>query len=269
MKPVQLMPPSTSVAAVQLDAKPNYGLIGGIAVMVLALVGVGGYFAMARVDSVKSETAKFAKDTTAAQAEAAKNRAEIQSLGQPVINRDIQIAQGAEQILVAAYGERRQFELMAQELHAVMLDDRGKSIGWYDSITATSAAVEGGSKAPVEIVGFLPSAEMATAFDERLDGTRTLSNANLIAISKSVMVDRKSRTKREYWKVTITADLAAVDGVNGADTSSLVGNGGGGGSVQLATEAAPERPAVKRPKPKPAAPRNPFEVAASVAGGGA
>jgi hypothetical protein len=32
-------------------------MIGGAAVGIIALVGVAGYFAMARVDSVKSETA--------------------------------------------------------------------------------------------------------------------------------------------------------------------------------------------------------------------
>lgn len=267
MKPVNLLPGDVAVAAVE-PGKPNLGMIGGAVAGMFAVIGVAGYFAMARVDSVKSETNAAVTRQEQATAEAASVRSQVESIGQPVVDSDKQLAQGAETVLVAAYTERHDFVRLADDLRAIM-ENTG---GWYEVVEATSATDAGEASSEIKIVGFMPTKELAASFNERANGTRTMANAETVALETKRLSDVDSRRPGIYIKFTMTADLVdtvapSADGGGGTGDSggTTVGNGGGDGTITLSLDPEP------RPKPvasKPAKPKNPFDVAASVAGGG-
>lgn len=274
MKPVNLLPGDAPVVSTE-PAKPNLGMIGGALAGLVAIVGVSGYFAMARVDSVKSETGAAQARATEATEEAAAVRSQIESLGQPVVDSDRQLAQGAEQVLVSAYTERHDFVRLADDLRAIM---EGTD-GWYQHVTASSAAGEDGTE--VTIVGFMPTKELMATFNERANATKTLKDAVTVGIETVRLIDVANKRPGIYFKFTMTASLVdtvapSVDGDTGAGatsdgTGTTVGNGSGGdGSINLSLDPEPvEKPRASAAKPaKPAKPKNPFDVAASVAGGG-
>src|SRR5690606_34503130 len=99
-----------------------------------------------------------------------------ESLGQPVVDSDRQLAQGAETVLVSAYGERHDFVRLADDLRAIM-EGTG---GWYQHIEATSATSDDGVE--VKITGFMPTKELMATFNERVNGTKTMQNAQTVAI---------------------------------------------------------------------------------------
>jgi Tfp pilus assembly protein PilN len=275
MKPVNLMPPDSPVAVKATAGKPNMGLIGGIAVGLVAVVGVGGYFAMARVDSVKSEADAANQRAQQASSETQATRAQIQSIGQPVVDSDKQLAQGTEQVLISAYTERYDFVLLAKELRAIMDPN-----GWYESIDASS--VGGGedeSGKAVTIVGYMPTKELAAGYDQRVNGTRSLADAEFSSLETVHLTTLKSKRPGIYWKFTLTANLVDTKapyagdagGAAGAD-GTAVGDSGDSGTLTLSLD--PEPKAASAPKKQsapaePAKPKNPFDVAASAARGGA
>ena len=266
MKPVNLLPSDVAVAS-PTAGKPNMGMIGGAVAGVVAIAVVAGYFAMARVDSIKSETAAATQRTQAATDKTTAVTSQVQSLGQPVVDSDKQLAQGQEQVLVAAYTERHDFVLLAKELKAIM---QGTG-GWYQVVKATSAAGDG-TETGVKIVGYMPTKELMAAFNERANATKSLANAEIVAIETERLTDLDTRRPGLYFKFTMTADLidrvapSATGNGGGLDSSggTTVGNGGSG-QLSLSLESKP------KPKPSatatPAKPKNPFDIAATVAGG--
>ena len=268
MKPVNLTPGDAQVV-VASSGKPNLGMIGGAVAGVVLIAGVAAYFAMARVDTVKSETLAAQTATTAAQQETAEVRAKIDSLGQPVVDSDKQLAQGQEQIVVAAYTERYDFVQLSQELRGIM---QGTG-GWYHKVDATSANQTGVRQVMIE--GYMPTKELAASFNERINGTRTMSNAEIEELKTERLADKKTKKIAPYWRFKIGADLI--------DTKAPFADGGSGGSgdgtgTTVADPAAGSsdltlslepKPKPKPTKPKePAKPKNPFDVAATAARGG-
>jgi hypothetical protein len=138
------------------------GMIGGAAFGIVAIIVVAAYFAMARVDSIKSETAASQSAAAAATAETASVQSQTQSIGQPVVDSDKQLAQGAEQVVVAAYTERYDFVQLAQELRGIMTGTGG----WYEHVEASTSSSDGTTQS-VTITGYMPTAELAASFNER------------------------------------------------------------------------------------------------------
>lgn len=274
MKPVNLLPGDAPVVAAA-PGKPSYGKIGGAVAGFVAIIAVAGYFAMARVDSINSEAQSLQAQAAEATAEATAVQNQVASLGQPIVDSDRQLAQGAEQVVVAAYAERHDFVQVAQELRGIM-EGTG---GWYQVVTVSSApGGDNGESRAVSITGFMPTKELAAAFDERVTATRTLDAATVQSLKTVRLADAKTKRIAPYWKFTITADLVDtrapfVDGGSGATgddgSGTKVGDGGGDGdSFTLSLEPKPvERRAAAKPA-KPAKPKNPFDVAASAARGG-
>jgi hypothetical protein len=252
------------------------GMIGGAAVGIIALVGVAGYFAMARVDSVKSETALANTSAQQATSQTAAIHSQVASLGKPVVDSDKQLAQGAEQVLVAAYTERHDFVGLSNELRGIM-EGTG---GWYDSVkasTAGGAGADAGTTKSVTIVGYMPTKELAASFNERVEGTRALKNADVSSLESAHLRDLSTRRAGVYYKFTITADFVdtiapSADGDAGGTggtsaTGTTVGSSTGGDlSLSLDPEPAATKP--KAAKPKATKPANPFDIAASAAGRG-
>lgn len=276
MKPVNLLPGDAPAIAIEAtSSKPNMGMVGGAAAGLIAIVGVAGYFAMARVDSVKSETVAAQQQTQQATEETAAVRSQVQSLGQPVVDSDRQLAQGTEQVLIAAYTERHDFVYLSQELRAIM-ENTG---GWYESVTASSAGGDDSKKA-VEIVGYMPTAELAATFNERAKGTKSLANAEAVGIKTERLTDLDTKRPGVYYRFTVTADLvdivapSANDGASGSGgsdgTGTVVGSSSGGsGEITLSLDPEPKQEARSDAAPAtPAKPRNPFDVAAAAAGRG-
>jgi hypothetical protein len=194
----------------------------------------------------------------------------VQSLGQPIVDSDKQLAQGAEQVLVAAYTERHDFVLVAQELRAIM-EGTG---GWYETIEATSAQSEGGDDTGVKIVALFPTKELAAGFNERVNATSTMEHAETIGESSKRLRDIDSRRPGIYFKITVKADLVDTVAPNangsggglGDSTGTAVGSSGAdSGELSLSLDPEP----VKKPAAaaKPAKPKNPFDIAANFAGG--
>jgi hypothetical protein len=248
------------------------GMIGGAAFGIVAIIVVAAYFAMARVDSIKSETAASQSAAAAATAETASVQSQTQSIGQPVVDSDKQLAQGAEQVVVAAYTERYDFVQLAQELRGIMIGTGG----WYVSVEAASAS-RGGDTQSVTISGYMPTAELAASFDERVTGTRTLDNALITELESETLTDLDSKRPARYWKFTIGADLVDTEapfasgggGGGGGDTGAIVGDSGGDQALVLSLDPRPKPKAKPAAKPAaPAKPKNPFDIAASAAAGG-
>jgi hypothetical protein len=276
MKPVNLLPGDSVVVAANAG-KPNVAALGGAAVGFVAIVAVAGYFAMARVDSVKSETAAIEARTAEATTETSAVNSQVASLGQPVVDSDKELARGQEAVLVAAYTERHDFPELAAELQGIM-EGTG---GWYEKITASSAGpgTEGGvaSKAVV-ITGIMPTEQLAAAFEERVSATRTLSNAEITALESTTLTEVASKRNAVYWRFTIQADLvdtvapsATGGSTGGSADGTTVGDGGGSGELTLSLDAKPKPKPAATTAAKPAKPKNPFDVAAAAAvrGGGA
>lgn len=268
MKPVNLAPGDAPVV-VASGGKPNLGMIGGAIFGVVAIVAVAGYFAMARVESVKSETTAANEAATNATSETEAVRAQVASLGQPVVDSDKQLAQGQEQIVVSAYTERHDFVQLAQELRGIM---QGTG-GWYEQIEATSAGSSDGKA--VKITGVMPTEELAASFEERVNATRTLDDAEITTLESVRLTEIKSRKRGTYWKFSIEANLVDTEapfvaGSSPSDaTGTTVGDGSGGGdSLTLSLEPKPKPKAATNAPKQPAKPKNPFDVAASAARGG-
>lgn len=270
MKPVNLIPTDGPAVAAAPGGKPNLGMIGGAVVGVVAIVGVAAYFALARVDSIKSETADARNQAAAATSETTAVQSQTQSIGQPVVDSDKQLAQGAEQVVVAAYTERHDFVQLAQELRGIM-----DPAGWYVSFEASSSSSDGETQG-VTIVGYMPSAELAASFDERVTGTRTLDNAVVQELKSETLTDLDTKRPARYWKFTITADLVDTEApfMNGGagaggDASALVGDAGSGDeALTLSLDSKPKPKAKPEAKATPAKPKNPFDIAAAAAAGG-
>jgi hypothetical protein len=245
-------------------------MIGGAAVGIIALVGVAGYFAMARVDSVKSETALANSSAQQATSQTASVQSQVASLGQPIVDSDKQLAQGAEQVLVAAYTERHDFVGLSNELRGIM-DGTG---GWYTNVKATTGSSDAGSSdttKSVTISGYMPTKELAAGFNERVEGTRSLKNAEVSSLESEHLRDLSSKRAGIYYKFTITADFVdTVAPTSGGDDSGGDGTGttvadttGGELSLSLDPQPASSKPAAK--KPKLTKPANPFDIAANAA----
>ncbi|MCW2925760.1 MAG: hypothetical protein JWM98_3164 [Thermoleophilia bacterium] len=274
MKAVNLLPGDAPVIAANAG-KPNLGMIGGAAAGLLAIVVVAAYFGMARVDSVKSETKAEQDKAAKATSDTAAVRSQISSLGTPVADSDKQLAQGAEQVLVSAYTERHDFPRLARELRAIMGEN-----GWYVSIKASSAPGDpsgGESTSAITVVGYLPTEELVASFNDRANSQSTMKNAKIMGLKQERLLNVKTKKPGLYVKFTMTADI--VDTVApSSDASSSATSGGDGTTVSggsqtptLSLDPVPPKPKAKPVAVKPvipAKPKNPFDVAATVAGRG-
>lgn len=287
MKPVNLLPsgdgPTVAVAVGGGD-KASVGKIGGIAAGAVAVVAVAGYFAFARVDSVRSETTQLQGQAASATQETTAVRSRISSLGQPVVDSDKQLAQGQEQVLVSAYSERHDFPRLARELRDIMQDTGG----WYTTIDVSlvTSSTSGAGSGPVRtatISGYVPSDLTMAGFNERVNATASLKDADTVSVTSIKKLVHG--TVRMYWKFTVTADLVdkvapevdPTDGepdpvtglVPGAAPGATVSAGGSDDALHLSLEptASTRKPAAS--PTKSAAPANPFATAAAAAGKGA
>lgn len=271
MKPVNLLPEEIKAVKVSGGA-PSRGMIGGAAAGLVAVVGIAGYFAMARVDSVKSEADLANARSAQATQQAAAIQSQIQSLGQPVVDSDRQLAQGAEQVLVSAYTERHDFVLMSSELQGIT-----DSSGWIESVTAATSSEDGGKS--VRIEGYFPTKELAASYNERVNSTRTLENAEAVSIKSERRTDTDTKRPGVYYRFVVTADFVdtiapASGGSAGSTDAGLVSDGGGELVLSLDSEPGETKAKSKKPAPAPKAeatpakPKNPFEVAATAANGG-
>jgi outer membrane murein-binding lipoprotein Lpp len=265
MKPVNLAPGDVAVAAAG-DGKPNYGMIGGAVAGVLMIAFVAGYFAMARVDTVKSEMASLNARAAEVTQETEAVQQQVASLGQPVIDSDKQLAQGQEQIVVSAYTERHDFVQLADELRGIM---RGTG-GWYEEVTASSATANGEGRA-IKIKGVMPTKELAASFNERVNATRTMRNSSYDSLESVRLLDIKSKRRGTYWKFEISADMVDTEapfaaGSGGDATGTTVADGPDATAIKLSLEPKPRpRAAAPAAPAEPPKPRNPFDVAASAA----
>jgi len=283
VKPVNLLPSSSPVVAVAATgAKPNLGMIGGAALGVICVLGVAGYFAMARVDSVKSETTKLQNDASTATTETGTVSAQIASLGQPVTDSDKELAAGREKVLLTAYSERQDFVLLARELRGIMPN----ADGWYTSVKAGGGGVgstDASGANSVTIEGYMVSEELLAGFDERAEATKSLKNADTVTIGSERLRGIGNKKLGRYFKFTLTAELVdLVAPESGSTTGSVATDGttvGSGGSHEITLSLDSNPPTKKATKPKVtkaatpavpakvAAPANPFGIAAAAAGG--
>lgn len=276
MRPVNLAPGKATTVAVKAE-KPNFGMIGGAIAGVLVMAAVAGYFGMARVDAVKAEAQASRDAASSATSETQSVKAQVQSLGQPVKDTDRNLAQGQEAIVVAAFTERHDFVQLAEELRGIM---QGTG-GWYEKVTASvGGSGNSGGTHSVTISGVMPSNVLAASFDERINATRSLENADLETLKsvELVKVGSKSRRSTTYWQFTIGADLvdtkapfvSGSSGSAGDSSGTAVGDSGAGesASLELSLEAKPKVDATKDVAKQNAKPRNPFDIAASNASGG-
>jgi hypothetical protein len=265
MKPVNLAPGDVAVV-VAGDGKPNYGMVGGAVAGVLMIAFVAGYFAMAHVDSVKSEMAAMNARAAEATAQTAAVQKQVESLGKPVEDSDKQLAQGQEAIVVSAYTERHDFVQLADELRGIM---RGTG-GWYEEVTASSATGSGVSRA-IKIKGVMPTKELAASFNERVNATRTMRNSFYDSLESIRLLDVKTTRRGTYWKFEISADMVDTEapfaaGSGGDGTGTTVADGPEASAIKLSLEPKPRpRPAAPAAPAEPAKPKNPFDVAASAA----
>jgi Tfp pilus assembly protein PilN len=276
MKPVNLLPAKSEVVKVS-SGPANRGLIGGVVAGSVAVVAVAGYFAMARVDSVKSETGQLTTTASSATTETASVRSQIQSLGQPVVDSDVELAQGAEKVLVAAYTERRDYPLMLREVLGVM-EGTG---GWYTSIEASSTPAENGKT--VTLKGYMPTRDKVAALNENLEATKSIKEAvtDKLTTKRKYALDGK-RKLGTYILFELTAQLVDQVPPYVADESAALPTSGtdgttvndGGDSLALsldsfdAASATKQGPKVAAKPTEPSKPKNPFDLAATVAAGG-
>lgn len=290
MKPVNLLPKGNGPAVAAEPQKLNLGVIGGIAGAVVVLLGVGGYLALARVDTVKSETAKAVADQTAAQNEITQVQATTASVGPPVTDSDKQLADDQVKTLVAAYGERYNYVELTRELSGIMQG----SGGWYSSVKINSvgstdgSAGTGGAGGSVTIDGYMPTMELAAGFEKRVEGTRSMSTAVGTKFESKRLIDRYTKKPTTYYHFVVTATFddniaPTADGSTPVDTGTgTTVSDGGSGEITLSLDSEPtpvkttaQIAAEKAAKAKKQAaaieaakPKNPFaEVADEVAGG--
>lgn len=274
MKPVNLLPgdaPAVVAVAGGGGAANKLGMIGGAAAGMLAVVCVAAYFAMARVDSVKSETLLAQTQATQATTDSAAVQSQIQSLGQPANDSDKDLAQGAEKVLVAAYSERHNYPNLLSELKKIM-DGRD---GWYEQLKVRTHPIEQDSR-QIVIEGYMPDAESMASFNERANLQSTMENAEIVELREKGMFSPVTRSKGRYWWFKMTADL--VDTVAPTVASELgspdAGPSGttvseGSQNPKMSLEDRPAKAAAAAAKPaKPAKPANKFDVAATFAGRG-
>jgi hypothetical protein len=274
MKPVNLNPGSTPVIK-EPSAAPSMGMVGGAIAGVVAIVGVAGFFAMARIDTLKEETAQAQTSAQQATSETAAVHSRVQSLGSPVQDSDKQLEQGAEQVLVGAYTQRRDFVMLAQELQGIM-----DPSGWYESVKVdtTGAPGSGDTTSEVRIVGYMPDEKLLASFDDRVNGTQTLDNAETVDIKSVTLRDPDNGKPGVYWRFELTADM--VDTV--APYATSASTGGSDDGVKVGNSSAKPLTLSLDPKPKaatpkssapaavaaPPKPKNPFDIAATVASRG-
>ena len=274
MKPVNLLPSGgvEVVVASSAAGKPNMGAIGGAVAGGVALVAIAGYFAFARVDSIKSEADQFTQQATAATSETTSTRSQIQSLGQPVVDSDVELAKGAEKVLVSAYTERRDYVKAIRET-LTLVEGTG---GWYSYIDiASNVDSSGGGGKTIELHGFFPSKDAMAAFNERINSAVTIRDADTIEIKqKRRYVGGRMRM---FWWVKLSANLVDTVPPYVSDPTAAPANKTDGTTVSdagddLTLSLGDINAAVKKKQQAkqaaPATPKNPFDVAATVAAGG-
>ena len=273
MKPVNLYPTAQQSAD---SGAPNMGLIGGAAAGIVLGVVVASFFALAHVDSIKSETGKLTSDASAAQTETQTVEAQIEAVGSPVIDSDKQLAANAESTLVSVYKNRVDFKLVASELQAIMAGTGG----WYTTVDASSEGTVDTSSTSaatsVKIQGIMPTVQLAASMNERVESTRSFSNATATDVETVKMRKINGRKVGTYVKFTITATLvdtlAPYKDAGAGAGEGLVANGGGG-DPELSLDPQPvirkaARPSDKATAAAAAAASNPLALAATAALGG-
>ena len=263
MRPFDLTPGEVK-AAKPAGGAPNMGLIGVIGALVLAVVGIGGYFAFAHVDSLKSQTAQAQAETADLQAQEQALQAQIAEAGQEVGNANREVADSLTQMTLASYAERRDYVKATRELVGIM-EGTG---GWYAGIDV--ATVTEDEPYTVSLEGYMPSEEGVTSLVKRVEATNSFEGADLKIIRSEVAVRELGGEKLRYWFFTISADL--VDPGNAASDPALVGDGGEGGGVE-GVAVTPEPPAAGEggddtTASEPEEPPNAFAAAAESAAGG-
>lgn len=274
MKPVDLRPPDSPVVAAPGGSGSRSGI--GVAILaILAVVGVAGYFAMGRVNTLKEEAASLSADTQRIQQEASIVNTQIAEAGRSQDTDFATIASNKEQQLTDALGKRIDYPLLERELNAVL-----PAGAWLDSAIADVSADESISGAldeenstgigKLELKGYVLSATDLAALVQRINSSKTMQDAE-----PGTTTWVKSNTGTRYLQFEIIgmlqADEEAGAGLDSDGTSSLVGGPAGGAAGAGSAIALEPRPGYTTSKaggafatkPEPSA----LELAASAASG--
>jgi Tfp pilus assembly protein PilN len=193
-----------------------------------------------------------------------------------VVDSDVELAKGAEKVLVSAYTERRDYVKMVKEM-MTLIEGTG---GWYTYIEGSSngndsAGGDNGGKA-ITLKGLFRTKEALAAFNERIESASTIKEADTVEIKQVRRYD--GGKYRSFWHFVITANLVDTIPPFVSDPSAAPANktsgttvsDGGADDLTLSLGSIDEAVAKKRKAkaaPTPAAPQNPFDVAATVAAG--
>jgi hypothetical protein len=273
VKPVNLYP--NALPASGASSGPSLGVIGGAAAGVLLTVLVASFFALAHVDTIKSETSKLTNDASVAQSETQTVEAQTEAIGSPVVDSDKELATSAEKTLVGVYRNRVDFKLVANELQAVMAGTGG----WYTSVDADSTgatATDGSDGASVVLEGYMPTLELAASIDERIESTRSFSDATTVGVQTKKLQRIHGHKVGTYVKFTVHATLVDTlapfkDGGGASTGDNLVASGGGDPVLSLDSKPVVRkatRSSSQAAAAAAAAAKNPLALAASAALGG-
>lgn len=251
MKAVDLRPGDVVVAS---TGGPSVGAIGTMVFVVVALLGVGVYFGLAKVNTLDEEAARATKELEAARAATAEAQREYAELG---VSNEIDygaIASTLEGQLTKLLGKRYDFFRLQAEIASATPDTA--------QITMLALGGEGsgeGTAGTVTLEGIAETREDIAAFAQQLNASPLVRGAEIGKTSITEDVDG-----REYISFDLSAEMVSSDPATASPNNSLVSNKAGaaqGVSLDPSPDYARQQAARKRNAP------GPLEVAAREAGG--
>jgi len=275
MKPVDLRPSEVLVVK-EASAGPSMGTLGAIGFVVVAIVGVGAYFGLGHVNTLKEQSAQLEQSALKANEETTQIQAQIQELGQSTETDYAQIASNLQTTLASTLGSRIDYVKLEREVAEVITPG-----GWLDEITAGASTASGDTGAGlVTLKGHVLTDLDIAAVLQRVESAASFDEAELGDTARVT-----SRGGRKYWTFEISAKLVADETSGSGSSSGLVangtaGSGGGEASGGIALEPTPDyakkveaaaaaAAKAKAATAKAAAGKSALELAADTASGGA
>lgn len=240
MKPVQLMP---TVVAVQVETPGSNSTTAAIIVGGLVVLGVGGYFAMAQVNTVNEKIATIGHQTQEATTDANAISQQITEAGQ---KRDWGLTSATfEDALVAKVNERIDYVQLTRELAGI------KPTGaWLEKVSISNPSAHGGEGDTVKLTGYAPSILHVAALVTRINSTLSMDGAHLINWS-----NEEATNKHVYVKFNIGAYVvsSASGGVAANPNALPISDDDGSQATEVALEPEPGylRRQVAKAKPVP------------------
>lgn len=253
MKPIDLTPTGSAAEAVAVStsAGPSRQLIGLSVIGVLAVVAVGGYFAMAQVNSVNEETKQINADTEGLREQHKIVTTQLAEAGQKPAEQgwDTVVASYTTDV-VEKIKKRSDFTRLMRDLRRVLV-----SGSWFTSVksgsdAAAASSTSGSDDAPTTITfeGYARSTRDVMTIIANLNATQSIEGAKPTLIERQV-----SNKKKVFRKFTIVATLSLTEAAT-SGASGLVSDTGGADELSLnssppkkkgsTTSGAPEADAV-------------------------